>query len=393
MPKKLSVYRLASKEEIKEASRQSNGLTGAAIFPWSPGGFHRSVIYKVMHETFSLPNHYPGEKSTWEWVIYTNAGLLTVYDYKGGWSIGYLYVKPTEELMAETNNFRDALLEEAKKVKISKKQIKKGKIGGSIFTPYSLYKNTTGELMGQAEKIIDEINKLERIMENIGELTNKNYTVASLFRAAFMTSFLSLEGFVNLIYFLFIKDRYRHGIQKTRLDREMLPSKILEMDTYCHSFKHASLTQKDELFSAIHYFMDIRNQFLHANICEPLQTHVVMLDKYILTVKGKSEEKFGLTTDIRNLTNIHILRAEKLVEKFVIKTLQSMTDDIKIPFAIVHSYIWIDYIWDKTDSAKFILGEEDYMGIEFVEEFLEKSTELDKEYYNIKAKEFKPLSL
>ncbi len=284
-------------------------------------------------------------------MIHTNAGLLTVYNYKGGWSIGYKYVKPTKELMAEATNFRDALLEEARKVKISRKQIKKGKIGGTIFTPYSIYKNTTRDLMSQAEKIINEINKLEKIMENIGELTNKNYTVASLFRAAFMTSFLSLEGFVNLIYFLFIKDRYRHDIYERRLDREMLPIKILEMDTYCHSFKHAPLTQKDELFSAIQYFMNIRNQFLHANICEPLQTHMVIQDKYILAVKGTSEEKFGLTTDIRNITNIHILRAEKLVEKYVIKTLQSMNDDIKLPFAVVHSYIWIDYIWNKKDST------------------------------------------
>jgi hypothetical protein len=54
MSKKLSVYRPASKEEIKEASRHSNGLTGVEIFPWSPGGFHRTIIYKVMDETFDL---------------------------------------------------------------------------------------------------------------------------------------------------------------------------------------------------------------------------------------------------------------------------------------------------------------------------------------------------
>jgi len=99
-----------------------------------------------------------------------------------------------------------------------------------------------------------------------------------------------------------------------------------------------------------------------------------------------------LTTDIRNLSYIHIIRAKKLVEKFVIKTLQSLTDDIKIPFAIVHSYIWIDYFWDKPDSVKFFLEKEDYMGIEFIEDFLKQSTELDKEYYNIEEKEFKPIS-
>ncbi len=52
MSRKLSGYKPASKEEIKEASRHSNGFTSIAMFPWSPGGFHRTVIYKVMVESF-----------------------------------------------------------------------------------------------------------------------------------------------------------------------------------------------------------------------------------------------------------------------------------------------------------------------------------------------------
>lgn len=391
MQKKLSDFRIASEEEIKKASKHSNGFIGEAIYYWSPGGFHRTIIYKVMDETFGPPNGYPWEHSTWEWVIFTNAGLLTVYDHKGSWSIGCLYIKPSEELKVEAKSLGDALFTEAKKVRLSKKQIKKGKIGGSIFPPYSIYRRTTEDLMSQAHKVIDEINKMERTINNIGEVAAKNHLVASLYRAAFMTTFLTLEGFVNLIYFLFTKDRYRIDMYGKRLEREMLPIKILEMDIYCHSFKYAPLTHEDELFSAIQYFINIRNQFLHANISETMETCLVKQGNYYIAVKGEPEEKYGLTPDIRSLTNIHIIRANKLVEKFVIKTLQSLTDRIKVPFTIVHSYIWIDYIWDKPDSIKFPLEEEDYVEIEYVEEFLEKSTKLDKEYYDIKEKEFKPL--
>ena len=42
------------------------------------------------------------------------------------WSIGRSYSKLTEELKAEAKLFRDALFAEAKKVKLSRKQIKKG---------------------------------------------------------------------------------------------------------------------------------------------------------------------------------------------------------------------------------------------------------------------------
>ena len=395
MPKKLSDFRLASEEEINEASKLSNGLIGGAIFPWGPGGFHRTIIYKVMDETFGSPNYYPGEKSTWEWVIYTKAGLLTVYDYKGLWSIGYLYTKPSEELRAEATIFRDALFEEAKKVKISKKQIKKGKIGGAIRNPYSIYRRTTGDLMNQAYKVVEEIYKIRSEKDFLKSVNgiNLGIVVGSLYRAAFMSNFLSLEGFINLIYKLFLRERYRKEIYEKRLRGEMLPIKILEIDTYCHSFENPPLTEKDELFSATQHFINIRNQFLHANICEPMESHYVKLDKHNVVVESEVKEKYGITSDLNKLTNIHIIRAEKLVEKIVLKILQSLVEKIKLPFATIHSYIWINYIWNKKDSIIFLLDEEDFQAAEIVEVLLEEPTELNEEYYNVEDKEFKPTLL
>ena len=72
-------------------------------------------------------------------MIFTDTGLLTLYDHKGMWSIGRSYSKLTEELKAEAKLFRDALFAEAKKVKLSRKQIKKGNICWITFSIFIIH--------------------------------------------------------------------------------------------------------------------------------------------------------------------------------------------------------------------------------------------------------------
>lgn len=96
MTRKLSDFRLASQSEIENALKPPKDLMaysiGGGLFTGSPGWIHITVIFKVMHETFDPHNSHPGEKSTWEWILFTQDGLSAVHDHKGGWSIGYIVV-------------------------------------------------------------------------------------------------------------------------------------------------------------------------------------------------------------------------------------------------------------------------------------------------------------
>ncbi|MCZ7355668.1 MAG: hypothetical protein O8C65_01930 [Candidatus Methanoperedens sp.] len=388
MPRKLSDFRLASQEEI-----ESVGYGGAGIFTGAPGGFHRTIIYKLMNETFGPPNTYAGDKSTWEWIIYTNAGLLTIYDYKGDWSIGYAStnLKLSIELLNEASALQDALLIEADKIHFSKMQIQKLKVGGAILNPYSLYRNTTEDLIRQTSEIIKEIESLqkERDINKTLDSFAKSQFVSSLNRSAFMTTFLSLEGFINLVYTLFLKNRYRNDIYDKRLRNEMLPIKILEMDVYCHSFKSSPLEKNGELFGAIQHFINTRNLILHANISDAMEEHIIKQDTNLLVLKRKEEkEKYGIASDIMNLNNVNVIRANKLVQKFVAKVLQSLAEDVKIPFTMVHSNLWVEYRHEEPDSIFFPLSEDDYVPLKEIRSILKESTELDEDYYNISEKKF-----
>jgi hypothetical protein len=126
---KLKDFELASLEEIVKAKKFPKGVSavslGGGILIGSPGGIHSTIIYKVMQDTFGPFNtDYVGEKSTWEWILKTDKGLLSVYDYKGGWSIGYVGSKPGQriELKEYANILKNVILEEANKIKISKKK-------------------------------------------------------------------------------------------------------------------------------------------------------------------------------------------------------------------------------------------------------------------------------
>ncbi len=217
MARQLTDFRLATKDEISTALRPPAGLraysTGGGIFVGSPGGVHRTVVFKVMHETFGDPNSHPGEKSTWEWVIYSQAGLLSVYDYKGAWSVGYcgINVKVTPALKAEAEALRDAILTAAVKVYVSKQELRDKKIGGAILNPYAVYSMPASDLMNEARRVANEVKEIKKRGDftAFADSFNRSRVVGSLYRATFTAVYQSLEGFINLLYVLFLRDRYR----------------------------------------------------------------------------------------------------------------------------------------------------------------------------------------
>jgi hypothetical protein len=443
MSKKLSDFRLANEKEIEDLRLSSGiGIEGGAIFRGSPGGINRMVIFRIMYETFGPPNTEPGDKSTWEWVIYTQAGFLTVYDFKGSWSIGYLgnRYEPSDELLAEASLLRDAILEEANKV------LKEPNVGGEIWNPYALHRLCVENLMNQAKQIAynlknlekeseelknkvfqsvensdinrlieDLIKKVESSLEdkkkedNLPELSEyyklvsreekMQITLLSLYIAAFMCTYLSLEGFVNLVYTLFLKDKYRNDNYENQLKKETLLGKILKMDEYCHSFKHPPLSEKDELFAAIQHFINIVELFKNTNLIDisfelvnesfDLKSDIdlPLPSEFSVKIKIKSERKYGLLSDIIELSNFDIILANRLIRKLIVRVLKAMEDEIKYPFAIWHSNMWIEYIRMKSDKTHFAIYD---FPKSTVESILRESTELDQDYFKVNDEVYMP---
>lgn len=398
---KLKDFKLATLGEIAKAEEFPKGIfagsTGAAILFGSPGGLHSTIIYKVMSDTFGPINvDYVGEKSTWMWVLKTDKGLLSVYDYKGSWSIGYVGSNPNlyKELREYAEILKEAILEEAKRVKISKKQIKESKIGGVITNPYALFSSTSDQLLEEARKVISEIKGYKTTPETKlkTKAWNRSITVAALFRAAFITSYLSIEGFINVVYTIFLDKRYKNEIFQRKLQNETIITKLLEIDKYCEEFNSPVISIKEELFKAFQHLTNIRNDFIHANITKDMESHLVRVGRYQLLAEKKSSKKSGISTHPAKITNVDVIRMQRLVQKIVIKIINTLDKRIRWKFAIVHSYWHLPYYRNSKGLVDFPLTEEDYVSDEEIEGFLGLTPDLDDEYYDVGEEEYFPVS-
>ena len=398
---KLKDFKLASLEEIAKVKEFPKGVrcgsVGGGILIGSPGGINSTIIYKIMRDTFGPINtDYVGEKSTWEWVLKADKGLLSVYDYKGGWSIGYVGSNPglREELREYADILKDAILEEANKVKISKKQIKESKIGGIIMNPYALFSSTSDQLLEEARKVISEIKGYKINKDNLLDTKglNRSFAVAALFRAAFITSYLGLEGFINIVYTIFLNRRYKNEVYKRKLQNEMIITKLLEIDKYCDGFNGPVISIDEELFKAFHHLTNIRNDFVHANIIKDMEAHLVQVGVYPLLVEEKSERKYGISVHPGRITNVDVIRTQRLIQKIVIKIINSLKERIKWKFAIVHSYWHLPYWYNDKGLVNFPLTENDYVPDEEIEEILSLTPDLDDEYYDVGEEEYIPPS-
>jgi hypothetical protein len=394
----LDGFKLASIEEIKAAKQPPKGSkawsTGAAILPWSPGGIHPTLVYKVMRQTFGECNtDYIDENSTWEWVIKTDKGLLSIYNHKWWWSIGYAGTDEglREKLRGQAEILKAAILNKASEVKISKRQIDTDKIGGAITNPYALFGATTQSLLAEAIKLIREAEQLRSAegatvksdVEDLNRAFSLSWNAKSFLRAAFITNYLALEGFANLVYTIFLKKRYQNEIYRRQIENKNIILKLLEMDRYCADFEMQVLSPDEELFQALKYLKNVRNNFLHANIAEGMQSHLIVVEGYPVLKEEEAGKKYGISTQPGQIDVADVVRSKRLVEKIVVGIINALRSRIRRKFAIVHCYWSVTYYFDKNGAVLFLLGPDDYVPDEEIDVMLSLSRDLDDEYYNV----------
>lgn len=106
--------------------------------------------------------------------------------------------------------------------------------------------------------------------------------------APFLLLWASVEGFVNLIYELYLDEAYRHDKRiLEQLKRRNLETKLRMAPAFCHGFAVKVIPTGKEM----HRFKDIialRNELVHANLNSSMIGHEKGLDGYIFvdTPKG-----------------------------------------------------------------------------------------------------------
>ena len=143
-------------DDLRPATPTERTGGGYAILPSSPGGLASIAVFKILRERFGKPND-SGDpaKTFWAWALTGRNGVLTIYDWKGGWAIGFDGEgAPTPELEQDASKLLDDLLALGRSVRPGKNAA----VGGVITNPYRIFSDI-------AESLLEQVADLKRDAE------------------------------------------------------------------------------------------------------------------------------------------------------------------------------------------------------------------------------------
>jgi len=206
-------------------------------------------------------------------------------------------------------------------------------------------------------------NNAENILERASQWSNEETIKASwelyrlagsgdLYRAAFFLYVASFEGLLNLIYEIYLNPALRDERIFNRLKREQIDIKLRLAPIYCTCFKHEVIDASTEEFHRFQYIVDLRNDFIHANITKPMKSSIVQEDDFVFWIDSEQSSKYGLPRDATELDQHHLKFVRRAILDMVKIILDAMKPRYKREFSQV---IYDEAINVGIDDEEFIV--------------------------------------
>lgn len=142
------------------------------------------------------------------------------------------------------------------------------------------------------------------------------------YNASIFYSWMALEGFVNVIYYAFLKDELKSDFGEEKVD---IVTKILLMPVVCNGFKSE---QKVASLEVLKKLKNYRNFLFHSKITDSLRTVCFVESGFLYTCRFKKDsQSFYLTPEEYHLleTNAHVIKG--FVDKIIVKEIIDMMQD------------------------------------------------------------------
>ena len=377
-------------DQLRPAAEDEATGGGHAIFPFSPGGIAPIAVFKILHERFGKPNHWGDPaKTLWAWALAGKNGVLDVYDWKGGWSIGFVgKTALTPELKEDAKRLLEDLVALARRVRPSTAAA----VGGLITNPYRIFSDIADSLQEQIADLkrhseetlaayregrqrgtdaADREAFAEELAGILGVGRETYVRTRAFLAAAMLAHIVSLEGFLNLVYHLFMKSGLADQQVRRRIEREPLDLKLRLVDTFCDCFEMPPIDHNSELYKAFLYLVSIRTDFAHAKLTAAMEAAVVIEEDYPFLVPSEPPTKYGIVSDPLALDEAMVQQAGRVVRSIVRQLIRSMKPDIRYPFAIVHHYEQLQYSRNEDGRVSIVLDpEEDDVPHDWIDEML-----------------------
>lgn len=294
----LADYRLATKAEVKQKGKAYAPSEDFMKF----SHFH---VYLFLKKRFGKVN--PSKwvtldsdgliessgKVQWLYFIRMPHGLLEIYDYKREHCIfasytldqGYTGSEMPAELVDDLKVFINELRQFITTIHVQEKSAFNGHI---IINPFEVhYRNASyhlRKLRNLARKELTTHGYYERM-----KLHNESEYLSY---AAFVLLMASVEGFVNLLYELYLRPdiRENNSIRK-KIVNDKLDFKIKMLPIYCSVFKNR-WRENDPIYVELKRLMTLRNEIVHADFIDNSYMTTTVEDGFLFHGKriGKEEE-------------------------------------------------------------------------------------------------------
>ena len=291
------------------------------------------VVYSFLKEHLGDPTHIDDadRDADWAWHIKIKDTLLHVYNTDRLYGYDSQYLRVDVYHKAEAGEGAEKIGEEF--IQLIRKQIPRymaklkaaaSSADGFIFrNPYAIYFSSAEKLLDRAAKIQDEAAlPLEEPEER-----SEDYC-----RSAFFLFVASFEGLLNLIYELYLKPALRDERIYNRLSREQVDIKLRLAPMYCLCFSGDVIDHRSDAFQRFQYVVDLRNDFIHANLTKPMRTFIIEVDGHEFFYDNESEGKYGLPRNIIELNVGHLTFVRETIEAMVRLVVDTMKPRFKHEF-------------------------------------------------------------
>jgi hypothetical protein len=263
------------------------------------------LIYTALRETYGPPNGEPGSsKAQWCYEI-RGAGahirvrdwnqfswVVDVYDDGGdgerGAAVGREFIRMVENLSARF----------AKRVK----EVAKGSRHLIIQNPYKVYMSSAEGLLALAEAAPNQAEKED------------------LCRGSFFLFLSSFEGLLNVIYDLYLRPSLDDARIKSTLNRSHIDMKLRLAPLYCVCFSGDVIKYKGDELDRYMAVVDLRNDFIHANLSPTMKTAVVKEDGCTFPIEQRETNKYDIPKSLARLDVEHL--------RFVRQTIRDMAEAV-----------------------------------------------------------------
>src|SRR5882762_10206896 len=256
--------------------------------------------YLGLKSLFGEPNreHIDESKQQWVFLLKTDAARIEVNDWKlDSWSI-HVYEQNKDKARAERliGELEKQIVHASAKRRAFFSNLLKTPAGHVIENPFALYYRTAQELLEIAEQLNSEDGDLSSAATKLGDTSC--YT---LYRDAFFHFIAAVEGWLNLVYEIYLKAELRDHRIVDRLAREQIDVKLRLAPIYCDCFAGKPIDHTTEAFRNFHRLVNARNDFVHANVTTGMKTPIVSLDDMTFIISTENPQNGiipGLTSDL-----------------------------------------------------------------------------------------------